>query len=898
MRPFSAPGPGESVRTTCPYCGVGCGLRVSRDDEGRYRIAGDQSHPANFGRLCSKGLALADVLGDEDRLREPRIGGRAADWPSALDLIARRFERAILERGPDSTAFYVSGQLLTEDYYVANKLMKGFIGSANIDTNSRLCMASSVAAHKRAFGADIVPGCYEDLEQADLVVLIGSNLAWCHPVLFQRLAAARQARPSMRIVLIDPRRTATASIADLHLAIRPDGDVALFNGLLRWLDDHGCRDAAYVERHTSGLASALAAAGTSDLSAIAARTGLSTEALSSFYRLFASRKRCVSVYSQGVNQSDRGTDNVNAILNCHLLTGRIGRPGMGPFSVTGQPNAMGGREVGGLANQLACHLSLDDPDHRRLVQDHWGSPRIAERPGRLAIDLFEAAAEGEVEALWIMATNPADSLPDTARVRQALARCPFVVVSDVSCQADTLAYADVILPAAAWGEKDGMVTNSERRMSRQRAFRAPPGSARPDWWALSQVAARLGYAEAFAYRGPDEIFREYAALSARVENGRRSFDIGALADYERNDYDAHPPTTWPAPTSGARRMRFFADGKFFTPDGRGRFVPVAERPAFETAATPRPLVLNSGRNRDQWHTMTRTAQSVRLSQHLPEPYVAVHPDDVRRHGLQAAGLVRIDSDTGSMVARLLESEDQSPGTVYAPIHWNDRQAPRSLVNRLYPAVTDPVSGQPRSKFAPVTIGPYPARWYAFAVSAQRPALPDDGYCALARAPGGWGLELAGTGPEPDPQALLSSLCATARSGQRLEIDTLSLHDNTRGQAVIAQFRGEDLLSALFVAREPVPVARRWAISWLERRCDSRERWRLLAGRDGGDQPDPGAVVCSCHGIGSNQIREAVQREGCATVDDIGKRLGAGTSCGSCRSEIETLIAREHHDEAV
>ena len=519
----------EPVRTTCPYCGVGCGVLATANPDGGVAVAGDPRHPANFGRLCSKGSALGETMSLEGRLLKPMIGGRAASWDELLDLVASRFASAIEEHGLDSVAFYVSGQLLTEDYYVANKLMKGFIGSANIDTNSRLCMSSSVAGHKRAFGADVVPGVYEDLELADLVVLVGSNLAWCHPVLFQRLIAAKEKRGT-KIVVIDPRATPTAEAASLHLPLAPGSDVALFNGLLAHLDANGAVDAAYVERHASGFAEALSCAKASTIEEVARQTDLSVKALLAFYDLFLRHERAVTAYSQGVNQSSAGTDKVNAIINCHLASGRIGRPGMGPFSVTGQPNAMGGREVGGMANMLAAHMDLDNARHRDLVRRYWKAPRMAEKPGLKAVDLFRAVGEGRIKALWIMATNPVDSLPEADEVRSALRRCPFVVVSDITFETDTAACADVLLPSLGWGEKDGTVTNSERRISRQRSFLPAPGEARPDWWQMAEVGKRLGFPAAFSYRNAAEIFAEHAGLSAFGNEGSRAFDIGAYTD--------------------------------------------------------------------------------------------------------------------------------------------------------------------------------------------------------------------------------------------------------------------------------------------------------------------------------------------------------------------------------
>ena len=455
------------VKTSCPYCGVGCGVIADRDASGAVTVRGDPLHPANFGRLCGKGSALAETIGLEGRLLAPVVNGQEASWDTALDHVADGFGRIVREHGPDSVAFYVSGQILTEDYYVINKLAKGFIGTANIDTNSRLCMASSVAGHKRAFGSDTVPGCYEDLETADLLVLVGSNAAWCHPILYQRMVAAKATNPACRIVVIDPRRTATCDGADLHLPLRSGSDSVLFNGLLAHLASTDAIDGAFVDGSTTGAEAALRQVAGQTVAQTAEICGLAEGAVALFFDWFARTERVVTLYSQGVNQSSSGVDKVNAIINCHLLTGRIGQPGMGPFSLTGQPNAMGGREVGGLANQLAAHMEIENPKHRDMVQRFWQSPVIADKQGLKAIDMFDAIADRRIKAVWIMSTNPLVSLPDADRARRALDGCELVVVSDCMRHTDTTRHADVLLPALTWGEKDGTVTNSERRISRQ-----------------------------------------------------------------------------------------------------------------------------------------------------------------------------------------------------------------------------------------------------------------------------------------------------------------------------------------------------------------------------------------------------------------------------------------------
>src|SRR6202165_66076 len=595
----------RATRTTCPYCGVGCGVVATPDGSGA-AISGDREHPANFGRLCSKGSALGETLGVEDRLLYPMIRCSKGTmeqvaWTDALDHVAHRFAHIIARDGPGAVAFYLSGQLLTEDYYVANKLMKGFIGSAKVDTNSRLCMASPDAGHRPAFGADTVPGCYEDLDEADLLVLVGSNAAWCHPVLFQRMLANKLERGA-RIVVIDPRRTDTAGDADLLLGLKPGTDTALFSGLLVHLADSGALDRDYIERHTSGFEDALARARSiaGSIFATALATGLTARDVGDFFQLFRNNPRVVTLYSQGVNQSAQGTDKVNAIINCHLATGRIGKPGASPLSLTGQPNAMGGREVGGLANQLAAHMSFTPPDIDR-VRRFWKAPRIATHGGLKAVQLFEAIGRGEIKALWVMGTNPAVSLPGADAARPARKELELFVISENVRSNDTVnAGAHVLLPGQAWGEKSGTVTNSERRISRQRAFLTPPGEARPDWWIVGEVARRLGFGAAFDFNSAAEIFREHAGLSAFENNGGRDFDVGALKSLPDEAFDALAPVLWPARSDDSPpQQRFFANGGFFANDRKARFI-APEIPALRTETTAgRPLRVDTGRLREQ-----------------------------------------------------------------------------------------------------------------------------------------------------------------------------------------------------------------------------------------------------------------------------------------------------------
>ncbi len=853
------------TRTTCPYCGVGCGVLAGADGT----IKGDPDHPANFGRLCSKGAALGETIDLEGRLLHPKINGNRADWDTALDLVASEFSKAIAEHGPESVAFYASGQLLTEDYYVANKLMKGFIGAANIDTNSRLCMASSVAGHKRAFGTDTVPGTYEDLEQADLIVLVGSNLAWCHPVLYQRIAAAKEVRPNMRIVNIDPRRTATTDLADMHLQITPDGDVALFNGLLAHLADAQKLDEAYVRDHVNGVNASIAAARASD----STTSGLTPQEHVAFFDLWAKTENVVTIYSQGVNQSSCGTDKVNAILNCHLATGRIGKPGMGPFSVTGQPNAMGGREVGGLANMLTNHLELANADHRAAVQAFWKSPTMCTSAGLKAVDLFQACADGKIKALWVMSTNPAVSLPDADGVAAAIRSVRFVVTSDIMEKTDTNDLAHVLLPATGWGEKDGTVTNSERRISRQRAFLPAPAYARPDWKIISDVAARMGFAEAFSYATPADIFAEYVALDGAVSQFPRDLNLSVFADA---DYAQMIPTQWPR-----NGHRFFADGQFYHSDGKARMIPVVP-PILSKSR----FMLNTGRNRDQWHTMTRTGKSARLGPHLAEPYVEIHPEDAADLGASAGVLVRVESIYGAAILRALITPRVARGQLFAPMHWTRQCSNFGTINSVTAPVTDPFSGQPALKLSAVSADVYKAKWYGFLASSTQPA-PQTPYCAIAKTQTGWQAELAGSKTPHDWEAEVRAL-----SGQS-EGDVAVQSDPSTGIIRVAITQNGLITALFFASPHPVVVSRTAIIGLIS---TDRAPLVALAGRNGSDQPDVGATVCACFNVGRSTLLAAAAN-GAVSVAALGAATCAGTNCGSCKPELRALLADASHPMA-
>jgi len=903
----------ETIRTTCPYCGVGCGVLATVAKGGAVKISGDPQHPANLGRLCSKGAALAETLGNEGRLLHPVVDGEQVSWDAALDRVAKGFKKIIDEHGPDAVAFYVSGQLLTEDYYVANKLMKGFIGSANIDTNSRLCMSTAVAAHKRAFGADAVPVCYEDVEIADLVVIVGSNYAWAHPVLYQRLAAAKKARPDMQVVVVDPRRTATCDIADLHLPIAPGSDAWLFNGLLHHLRREDALDLAYVEAHVEGFAAAFEAArAVGAIPKVAQVCGVAETGIGEFFRLFARTERCVTIFSQGVNQSSSGVDKANAIINVHLATGRIGRPGMGPFSVTGQPNAMGGREVGGLANQLAAHLDFSDAANVDLVARFWDASNgharfphpnplpegeganeslcdahvnMAQAPGLKEVDMFQAIAEGKIRAVWIMGTNPVVSLPDADRVRAALQACELVVVSDCVAHTDTTACADILLPAAGWGEKDGAVTNSERRISRQRSFLPTAGEAKPDWWIITRVAQHMGFGAAFAYTKPAQIFREHARLSGFENEDQRAFDISALNELDDVRYDALQPLQWPLDAQSPKgTQRLFGDGKFYTPNGKARMVAVVPRlPAVVTDADF-PLVLNTGRIRDQWHTMTRTGKAPRLNVHQFEPFVQVHAADAQMHQLQDGGLARLSSRQGSMLARIQVSEDQRPGSVFVPMHWSDAFARSARADALVAPITDPISGQPESKHTPVRIEPYPAAWQGFVLSRTRLDFKDAGYCACSQGAGHWRHEIAG-------EQLPEDWRTWVQAALPVSAEWIEYRDAAMGRYRAACLQDGRLQAVFFIAADQRLPEREWLASLFgQARLAPADLAGLLSARPPpGAVSDTGRIVCACHSVGEKNILNAIHTQGLDSVEAVGKCLKAGTGCGSCVPEIRRLL---------
>ena len=780
----------STIRTTCPYCGVGCGVLASVDATGVVSVKGDPEHPANFGKLCSKGSALAQTLGSERRLTEPYYQNKQAvmqehrptqlgtdfnaidisdeplikptDWNNVLDDIATRLNDTIAKHGRDSIMFYVSGQLLTEDYYVANKFIKGFIGNNNIDSNSRLCMSSAVAGHKRAFGADLVPGNYEDLESCDLLVLVGSNMAWCHPILFGRFLAAKKIDPSKKLIVIDPRRTDSCEFADLHLPIAAGTDTHLYNGLLHYLKQQGCCDERYLKQ-CNDVDLALEAAKTWSIDKVAQACKISADLIRQFYQLVAANDKTVTAFSMGVNQSKNGTDKVNAIINSHLYTGRVGKVGASPFSLTGQPNAMGGREVGALANLLAAHLDLSNGIHRQLVADFWQAPQsIAPEVGIQACDAADAILNGRIKAIWIMATNPVVSLPEADKFRRALAACDLVIVSDCSVDSDTVKCADIVLPAQGWGEKSGTVTNSERRISRQRAVKPALGLAKPDWWILSQVARRMGLS-GFDYDHPSEIFNEYVALtafkndpsqSASKNNQPRYLNLAkdlSMPVLSRADYEVMTPFQWGGARITPTQVKLIA----ITPSDsaslpnfhhfhqhqrrqKSNKSDVKNRDKRHNKTDFNPSTVNlrliTGRLRDQWHTMTRTGLAPQLNQHESVPTLTVHPNEAKQLGVEKGDYVQLhpryeqilpnseattidtnnfstDTDNKNLaqtvLAQIAISDSMRVGDAFMPMHWSNAFASFARVGTLIPTVVDPYSGQPELKNSAIRMSAVP-----------------------------------------------------------------------------------------------------------------------------------------------------------------------------------------------
>ena len=944
----------EQLRqTTCPYCGVGCGVDISCNVSPRAitldTVKGTPEHPANYGRLCVKGTNLLETNDVNGRLLHPTMAGQSVDWDTVTDVIADKITSTIAQYGADAVAFYVSGQLLTEDYYIANKLMKGFIGSANIDTNSRLCMSSAVAAYKRAFGEDVVPCDYTDLECTDLLVITGSNAAWAHPVLFQRIQRAKLKNPNMKVIVVDPRKTETCTIADLHLPIKPGSDVALFNGLLSYANAQGRIDKSAVDTYAEGLEETLKSANALTLDDVAEVCDLDVNSIKAFFDAFCKASSAITFYSMGVNQSSAGVDKAQAIINCHLAMDLIAKDGCGPFSITGQPNAMGGREVGGLANMLAAHMDLENPDHISAVKTYWNAPVMPKGQGLKAVDLFNAIESGKVKFVWIMGTNPVVSMPNRGQVERALSKCDMVVVSDIVESNDTLNYAHIALPATGWSEKDGTVTNSERRISRQRGILPPPGSAKHDWQILCEVAGKMGFGEAFNFTHPSQIFCEYAGLTGYQNNGKRQLDLSPLQALSEAQYNGLSPLQWPFhtvikaentassnsksnPNPRLTSKRPFEDKRFSTPSGKAKLIPVTYRAPLQVTSDAYPFVVNSGRARDQWHTMTRTGKAAKLLAHMPSACVHINPKDAAELGVEDGSLVSLSSAVckdAPVIYPVKADTDMRKGEVFIPIHWSAQWGSHSKLGALYASAVDPISGQPELKHAAVAIAPAHFVTYGklFVSSVNQSTLNSEfspSYeDALKHACDYWNTapleSTEASSPLNNSDAALSVLNVASNKGRRdftqaliplLPQNAVLLQFHHHTYSVCLALVDDTLCFAAFLGDEPekgerAPAAahttaqaaphlkntwsvpNEWLASLLNTSISTDIQRNLIRGQVD-DAFLNGDVVCSCFEVREKTITHAIE-EGCSSVAELGEALKCGTNCGSCKPALSQLI---------
>ncbi|BAC08907.1 nitrate reductase [Thermosynechococcus vestitus BP-1] len=701
--------PTETVSSLCPYCGVGCGLEAVPQGKGTYKIRGDRQHPSSQGMVCVKGATILEAI-DRDRLAYPLWRERldhpftVISWDEALTRLVERIQWVRHEQGADAICMYGSGQFHTEDYYVAQKLMKGCLGTNNFDANSRLCMSSAVSAYMASFGADGPPCCYDDLEATDCAFLIGTNTAECHPIVFNRLRNHHKRDRRVKLIVVDPRRTPTAEVADLHLAIRPGTDIDLLHGIGYLLLQWGHIDVDFIEKCTEGFADyvKLLAAYTPEW--VAQRCGIPESDLEQAARYWGHAQAVLSLWSMGINQSAEGTAKARCLINLHLLTGQIGRPGSGPFSLTGQPNAMGGREAGGLSHLLPGYRQVTNPQHRQEVEDFWGLPRgqISDRPGRTAWQIIEGLEQGEVGLLWIAATNPAVSFPHLERTKAAFLKSPFTVYQDAYFPTETAAYAHLILPAAQWSEKTGVMTNSERRVTLAPAFRVPPGLARSDWEIFAEVGRRLGYGHLFSFADAAAVYAEFVQLTAG-----RPCDQSGLSHERLARLGA---LQWPCPASmddeeARKPKRLYTDWRFHTPNQRAYFCLAHSQGVAEPTDHIYNFTLTTGRLYGHWHTQTRTGRIAKIQKMHPNPFVEMHPEDAANLHLQDGDWVEVRSRRGQVCLPVTLTKAIRPGTLFVPMHWGFLFADSGEVNQLTHPIACPVSKQPELKACAVQVLP-------------------------------------------------------------------------------------------------------------------------------------------------------------------------------------------------
>ena len=907
----------QETKSTCCYCGTGCGVIIESDGEKITKVRGDPDHPANFGKLCTKGSTLALTMAPSamtGRARHPEMrtardqARTKSDWDSTLDHLADRFAATIRTHGADSVGFYVSGQLLTEDYYVFNKLAKGLIGTNNIDTNSRLCMSSAVTGYQKTLGADAPPCSYEDLDHADCVFIAGSNAAFAHPILFRRLESAKEKNPALKIIVVDPRKTETAAFADLHLQILPGTDVALFHAMLHVMLWEEWIDRNYIAAHTENFDALRNIARDMSAAFAAEICGIKSDDIFTAAKWFAQSAATLSLYCQGLNQSTSGTAKNASLINLHLATGQIGKPGAGPFSLTGQPNAMGGREVGGMATTLAAHRDIANATHRAEIEALWGVERISPERGKTAVEMFDAAKNGEIKLLWIACTNPAQSLPDSPQVTAALVNAELVILQDAYRNTETAAFADVLLPATSWGEKDGTVTNSERRISRVRPAAPKPLDARHDWEIVCDFARRLekklrpGKPTLFAFDSPESVWNEHRELTRG-----RDLDITGMS-YAMLEQQG--PQQWPLPTGAATgNTRLYEDGIFPTASGRAQFFAERYKACAEKIDTRFPLALTTGRLRDQWHGMSRTGSVARLFGHAPEPRLGVNPGDLARRGLKDGELAKIASRRGAIYAQIEATDTLRSGQVYLPMHWGKRflgGKDSGGVNTLTQPAFDPYSRQPELKHAAVKITAADLSWRLTAFAAregdenqlldQLQALQSE-VAFFSAVPIGRerpGVLLRAAHHGAPSVAWLDSL------DQLLGLDgemTLRYEDARRASSRRVMIEADMLRAVRLCGDEGAIESGEWLRDWLLAEKPVAEIRRMLLS-PATHAPSgfvlAGRVVCQCFNVGEDEITAAlgdIEGDAKTRFAALQAQLKCGSNCGSCLPELRQLIDR-------
>jgi len=897
----------KETKSTCCYCGVGCGVIISSQNDKIIDIKGDPNHPANFGRLCTKGSTLHLTAKLDNRLLYPEMRltreatRKRVSWEDSLNYLTEQFAQIIEKHGPDSVAFYISGQLLTEDYYVFNKLAKGLIGTNNVDTNSRLCMSSAVTGYKATLGSDAPPACYEDIDSTECLFITGSNTAFAHPIIFRRIEDAKKNNPNLKIIVVDPRRTDTAQAADLHLAILPGTDVALYNGMLHVLLWEGLLDMAFINAHTNGFDALKDTVREYTPKMVADICGIKEADIITAAKWFG-KGPSLSMYCMGLNQSIHGTDKNAALINLHLATGQIGKLGAGPFSLTGQPNAMGGREVGGMANLLSAHRDLANPEHRAEVAKFWGVESVPATPGKTAIEMFDAVKDGSIKAIWIACTNPAHSMPDVNNVIAALQNAELVVVQDAYNNIDTNQYADVLLPASTWGEKEGSVTNTERRITRVNPAVSTPAEARHDWAIMVDFAQRLEKRLAkssnlFPYTTTEEIFNEH-----RETTRGRDLDITGLSYSLLNEQG---PQQWPfktGDTTGAARL--YTDGVFQKPDGKAQFVNTIYKGTADKTDARHPLHLLTGRLRDQWHGMSRTGTVAQLFNHAEEPVIQMSADDMMRRSIKNGDIVKVSNKRGSLVLAAQLSDEVQASQTFIAMHWGSQFMHGLGVNALMPPTFDKTSKQPELKHTAIKIEKLELPWRMTVMRTiqnlemlekVRGLLANFDYatCGLfgrktEHHVGMLILRAAHTqAPDSaliaqidqilamtDDMPLLNYQDAKRGISKRILVTNDSGKPEVTGVRLVGETLATDWLKEVMTSGEFTAELRRWALAPLS---------TPPAG-----QRSRGKIVCNCLDVAENDIIETIQLG--ADLITLQNKLKCGTECGSCVPELKRLVA--------